>query len=307
MRVATNIFNSPANTGPGNFGRRLAAALSPLGIQMLMHHSNQHGDVFLGNAFLDGYRGDVPAILRVDGPGVYGDIPRVEEAHKNADIVIYQSEFSRGVLQNQHDYVPEKFYVINNGVELPTTYRDKTEELNIISVVHNWNEGRYKHFYHVMYNNLKTLSHEFPNLVWTIVGKYEPFYEAIGFSHPISDKHIRFVKFTPDLDMLRRTATMCIHIVEGDSCPNSVIESLAYGLPCIVWHNSAGPELIDDWTKSAGAILSTYRAQDIVGAISSILNNYKEYSDSARRLAEEKFDINVVARKYARVFHEAIT
>jgi len=314
MKVATNIFGSPANTGPGNFGRRLAVALSSLGIDMLPAHALPNPDVFMGNAFLDGYRGNAKAtVLRVDGPGIHGDIARVEHAHKTAGVVIYQSEYSRNVLQKAHDYTPIKSYVINNGIQLPNVYRDQTDDLNILSICHNWSKERYLHYYHVVYNNLTYLVEKFPNLKWNIVGKYKPFKAAMSYSsvtHPdLVDKHIRFIEFTPDLDMHRRSAKICIHIVGGDSCPNSVIESMSYGLPCVVWEDSAGPELIDYDHRvggaAAGVVIGSYYTRDIIGAIQKILYAYEYYSQNARKLAEEKFDINVVAQKYAEVFHAA--
>ncbi|MHA2063659.1 MAG: glycosyltransferase family 4 protein, partial [Candidatus Thorarchaeota archaeon] len=294
-------------TGPGNFGRRLAAALSSLGISMLPSHVMQSPDVFLGNAFFDGFDNNIPAILRVDGPGIRGDIARVAAAHKYADVVIYQSEYSRGVLQTKHNYVPQVSYVINNGTKLPNVYHDRTKDIDVLSICHNWSQERYEHFYHAVYSNLSWLAHEFPRFRWNVIGKYQPFKDATTLCssvHPdTADKHVRYIEFTPNLDMIRRAATLCIHIVGGDSCPNSVIESMSYGLPCIVWHDSAGPELID--YDQGGVVLNGYGADEIVTAVRTILDNYEQYSQNARRLAEEKFDINVVAKKYAEVFHAA--
>ncbi len=305
LKVATNIFNSPVDTGPGNFGRRLANAISAFDVSMLPCHSVSNPDVFLGNAFLDGHNGITKTVLRVDGPGIKGDIARVKSAHKDADYIIYQSEYSRNVLQQTHLYQPDKSYVINNGTELPTVYHDGTDSLNVLSICHNWSPDRFHHAYHAIYSNLTEIVKEFPKFKWNIIGNYQLFKDAMSLNpNPyIVEKHIRFVEFTPDLDRMRRTATFCIHLVGGDSCPNSVIESMSYALPCIVWYDSAGPELID--FDQGGLVLGGHHSVGIISTIKEILDNYEQFSQSARRLAEEKFDINIVARKYAEVLHAA--
>jgi glycosyltransferase involved in cell wall biosynthesis len=310
MKVATNIFNSPANTGPGNFGRRLAVALSSLGIEMLPSAMIANPDVFLGSAFLDGYRGNAKAtILRLDGPGHPQEQQRVKEAHMSAGTIIYQSEYSRKTLQAQHNYIPTQSYIINNGIILPDNDigHKNLLDINAISICHNWNAVRYEYFYRAIFDNLSDITFHFPTFRWTIVGNYQEFKDAMSFSsivHPdIVDKHIRFIQFTPDLDALRKEAMLCIHTRGGDPCPNSMIESLSYGLPCITWHDSAGPELIN--YDQAGIVLNAVHSKEIVDAIRKIRDNYTYYAQNARRLTEEKFDINVVAKQYAEVFHAA--
>jgi glycosyltransferase involved in cell wall biosynthesis len=298
MRVATNIFNSPENTGPGNFARRLAPALVPFGIELV---PSQLGcDLFFANAFIDQRPMDTKkTILRVDGLGAGSDFKKVEIAHKCANVVIYQSEYSKGLLHKTHNFTPEKSYVIHNGVPIPKLERlNKSYENEFVSICNTWNEHRYKNFVEVVYKMMPELKHCVPNFSWTIVGKHELFKEAM----PDADKlPIKFIGFRPDISICRQIAKGAIHIVPTDSCPNSVIESLSHGVPCIVWHDSAGPELIGQ----AGVVLYGKDPHEIVKAVQELGNNGEKYSALARQRAEECLDIKVAAAKYAEVFHGA--
>ena len=152
IRIATNIFNSPENTGPGNFGRRLHAALNPLGVELISEHFISQADAYLGNAFYDGValEYDIPSILRVDGAGRAGEERnRVEHAHANVDICIYQSEHSAKLLQWIFDVVPEVSHVIHNGVAINSSWGCKDIRqtgIRLLSICNNWDEARYKLF-----------------------------------------------------------------------------------------------------------------------------------------------------------------
>ncbi len=305
MRVATNIFNNPENTGPGNFGRRLAVALESLGVQLVPVFMGQDAPVFLGSAFLDGALAHQKKVLRVDGLGAGGDIPRVETAHKHADVVVYQSTYSRNVLQQKHQFTPNESTVICNGVPLPSVWvRNhivKGEGFRLISIVHNWNKYRYPVFMDVMVKNADKIRRRYPQVEWQVIGKSAEFREAIGDNIP---SFMKFIEFTPDLDVWRNSAHACLHLVDGDSCPNSVVESLAHGLPCIVWHASAGPQLID--YGEAGAIVSGTNPESILAAIGHVMGYHQRMSAYARDIAERKWNISVIAQQYKEVFENVL-
>ena len=309
LKVATNIFNSPPNTGPGNFGRRLAIALESMDVMMRPSHILPSPDLFLGSAFLDGYYGNAKAtILRIDGAGHLPEQRRVKEAHKAATIVIYQSKYSKNALQDFHNYMAPKSYIIHNGVELLPYQSGGYGASRFISICNTWNKFRYINFLHGIYCNLPSIVSALPEFKWTIVGKYQEFKEAMNHclctSSDLVEKHIEFVEFTPKLSQLRAKSTACIHLVQQDSCPNSVIESLAEGLPCIVWRESAGPELIDE--DKGGITLNTFDSLEVVKAITDINNRALWFAANARHIAEEKLDIHIVAQQYKQVFEDAM-
>jgi glycosyltransferase involved in cell wall biosynthesis len=305
IRIATNIFNSPANTGPGNFGRRLGVALKSYNVELLPERTLPNVDAYLANAFYDGPISkypDIPSILRVDGCGRPGqERNRVEHAHANVDICIYQSNYSAKLLQKTFSKIPEKFHVIPNGIRLNTSWEYRSPKyrgIRLLSICHNWDKARYKNFMNVIVDNAKKIKSVFPTIRWQIVGKHQQFKDAMDIIPDWFD----FIEFTTELDKLRRDATIFVHLVDTDSCPNSVIESLACGLPCIVWHNSAGPELAGE----GGITLHSDSLLEIIDAINDIICRHEIYSIEARYQVERYLDIDKVASKYAKVFEDAL-
>lgn len=320
IKVASNILGSPNNTGPGNFGRLLSDNLKKLGIDIYPARSVIDGaDAFLGSAFIEETlihhckRNDIPIILRVDGVGEIfpydnynNDFLRVKYSHSNADMVIYQSSFSERYVQSKTNFVPLNSHTILNGIEYEPKVNLNTKPMNYISICNNWNKFRYMNFYHAIYSNLGFIVNEFPDFKWTIVGKYKDFKmstQLCSMVHPDTAKRcIEWIEFTPDLDKIRREASAVIHIVGKDSCPNSLIESMSYGLPAIVWHDSGGPEI----AGKAGAVINNCSTDEVLSAIRKIEENRDMMSQIAVNRISHNCNILNVAQQYAIAIKESI-
>ncbi|MCI0558119.1 MAG: hypothetical protein MN733_06460, partial [Nitrososphaera sp.] len=254
MKIATNIFDSPETTGPGNFARRLASRLTARGVALLPEHA--HGaptaDIYFCSAFFDPHRltyakhRKSPAILRVDGRGAGADRDRVAFSHREADFCIYQSEFSKNLLQAELG-IPKNWCVIHNGIECAKGVSLIPHNAKFVSICNTWNETRWSNFRDAVARHLSAIVAMYPGFKWVIVGKTD--LVKAELKHP----SVGFVNYPADLDKIRKDAIACIHLVQHDSCPNSLIESLSYGLPAIVWKDSAGPELIGQ--DKAGVVL----------------------------------------------------
>lgn len=95
-------------------------------------------------------------------------------------------------------------------------------------------------------------------------------------------------------------------------CPNSVIEALACGTPVIGYDTGALKELVPD---SAGKIVAygtnpwKLEVPDnaaLFSAAEKVLNQWDEYSAGARKVAEEKYNINDLADKYLDVIRQVL-
>jgi glycosyltransferase involved in cell wall biosynthesis len=299
IRVTSNLLTNPENTGPGNFGRRLAVALKPLGVDLFPENHPREADLYLGSAYLSPgadriFKGR--CILRIDGL-----IPDAN-AFRNSSIHIYQSEYSRDILQQPHNYTHPWSYVIYNGVETQSAFKyEPSEDINLVSIIHNWNEFRYKVFMDAIIDNADAIQAAFPNLKWHIVGKSTDFFNAIQRKRNVP-LFAKYVGFSSDLDEIRESSCALLHLVQKDACPNSVVESMMRGLPVIGWADSAGPELI----KNGGVIIENTDAKHIIEQIQDVIQNRQEYSFNARKIALEQYDINTIAQKYKKVFEDAM-
>ena len=88
------------------------------------------------------------------------------------------------------------------------------------------------------------------------------------------------------------------------ACPNSVIESLACGLPVVSYDTGSLAELV---TPEAGFIapygsnswnLEPPVVEPLAHGLVSVLENNQKFRAGARRRAEAAFDIQVMMEKY---------
>lgn len=96
------------------------------------------------------------------------------------------------------------------------------------------------------------------------------------------------------------------------ACPNTVIEALASGIPVIGFDTGALKELVG----VDGGIVVPYGSDPwelgfpdvdaLCGAAIEVKENWKSYSARARKLAEEKYDINDVVQQYIDLIEQAV-
>lgn len=96
------------------------------------------------------------------------------------------------------------------------------------------------------------------------------------------------------------------------ACPNTVIEALASGIPVVGFDTGALTELV---SEEAGIIvpygsdpweLAYPDVKKLADAILTILDNYESFSRGARKLAESKYDINLMTEEYIKVIKKII-
>jgi len=88
-----------------------------------------------------------------------------------------------------------------------------------------------------------------------------------------------------------------------DIIPNSLIEAMASGLPCISTRITGIPEIIDD--RIDGLLVTPSQPSELADAIATLANNHAlclKLSANARRKVETRFDINKNSDRYLEKF-----
>lgn len=91
-----------------------------------------------------------------------------------------------------------------------------------------------------------------------------------------------------------------------DNLPNTIVEALATGTPCVGFHTGGLPQMIK---TGLNGYLAAYRdASDLGHGIAETLfgRNYEEQCRTARRMALETYSSPVVAARYAALYREIL-
>jgi len=228
-----------------------------------------------------------------------------------ADRVIYQSQFIRHWWEDWHGVAKAPATVIVNGVDLETYTPDgeherPTNSFRLLllegSLVGGLNSGL---FYAVAI--AEKLSKNYPMEI-VVAGKVD---EATRRNLQ-SKVPVKFLGTIPrkEVPALARSSHLMYCAEVNPPCPNSVIESLACGLPVIGFDSGALKELVGD---DAGCIvpygsdpwkLETPGVATLAVEAEKILEAQDQFRASARKRAESKFGLNTMTDAYLKVLLE---
>jgi glycosyltransferase involved in cell wall biosynthesis len=228
-----------------------------------------------------------------------------------ADYIIYQSEFSK--------YSCEKFLgkrkgedtIINNGVDLNNIPFNNIRKENK-KVVRLLTFGRFRREDQLLpiIEATSILGEKFH------LDIYGSLAENLSFlpSKIEKEKNISFLGKIENSKLLEKLDSYDIFLFSDQSaCPNSVLESLAGGLPVVAFRRGSIEEIIDsgyngevvnlkphDPFKSAYPFFS----DDYINfskSIRKISENIEEYRNNARKSAADKFNLLNMTEKYLEV------
>ncbi|MBD5585004.1 MAG: glycosyltransferase family 4 protein [Clostridia bacterium] len=89
---------------------------------------------------------------------------------------------------------------------------------------------------------------------------------------------------------------------KAEGLPNTVLEALSCGLPCLLSDIEPHRELIGN-TK-VGCLFSLNSDEELLTSVKNALNWSDDMGDEARNLAIEKYDRKIIARNYERIYQE---
>ena len=242
-----------------------------------------------------------PIVVRVDGcyylPKQLKNNKPISQALAKADCVIFQSEFSRKMCLRILKRGPKLDYVIHNGIDF--SYVDaipaaKNIEPGSLVCCAGWRHNK----------RLKSIVHGFLHANTGrhlyVIGKHSHYY---SFQHPT-------IHWLGDLTSEKALSVMkacsyLIHLCHIDSCPNTVIEGLACGLPVLCTNLGGTKEIVGD----RGVVLPVDRwdflpkdfndldnlTPDIVAA------GIHQLMKGTYNVTRDHLDMRVVAQKYATV------
>ena len=110
------------------------------------------------------------------------------------------------------------------------------------------------------------------------------------------------------LSLLYNCADVFVAPSKEDNLPNTIVESLACGTPCVAFDIGGMPDMIDH--KENGYLAKHYDADDLASGIAYVLEDKDRWmilSEKACKKAQGKFDINMVADQYKNLYEEILS
>ena len=228
-----------------------------------------------------------------------------------ADHVIYQSQFIRKWWEDWYGVAKVPATVIINGVDLQTYTPDgaqdrPTDRFRLLLLEGSLAGGLNSGLFHAVALAEK-LSANFPMEV-VVAGKVD---DATQRSLQ-SKVPVKFLGTLPrdQIPTLARSSHMMYSAEVNPPCPNSVIESLACGLPVIGFDSGSLKELVTD---DAGCVvpyggnpwkLETPDISALADSAGDVLTKQDQFRAAARRRAESAFGLDQMVESYLKVLLE---
>ena len=220
-----------------------------------------------------------------------------------ADHIIYQSEFVKNWWEEQAWQKNKPFNVIKNAVDLNEFYPNSVNSLTRVICL----EGTldYSPYAINLINKLNDRLKKY-SIPFEVYGQIKFTSEMEKLSKDV--RYLGIVTRESLPEIYQNSIYLSLDI--NAACPNTVIESLACGSPVVGYDTGALKELVDE--KSGEIVFYNNNKWKIIEpdldnlerAILKVVGNYKEYSLSARKNAEDNFDMNIMIADYLKVFND---
>ncbi len=136
----------------------------------------------------------------------------------------------------------------------------------------------------------------------------------IGASQPSHPPNLEFEAhylgvLSDDISLALAYAAADVFIAPSiqDNLPNTVMEALACGTPCVAFNIGGMPDLIEH--QQNGYLAQAYKMEDLAQGIVWVLENtnrHQKLCSYARKKVEQKFTQELQARRYSSLFAELI-
>jgi len=317
-KIRIGFSLSRGSGGPSTFLKRLRQSIEKQDIANTSYFYNPFTDI---NIYANITRNpwNKPYIFRVDGITFDTLLPAEETNRRNQPIfngidhaarIIFQAEFCLNLVSAFHGKPTAPYTIINNGVDLNKFSPHGPNRREHLGIGENelvfitsakWRAHKRLHSIIDVFSAFQKVTGQKAHLV--ILGALDQPLTHLPNVHIIG--HIP----PEDLAPWYRTGNICLFFSWLENCPNTVVESLACGVPVICTNQGGTRELIE---KTKGGIVVDadtpfqFKPVDLyhppapdqnalVRAVITMVERRKEYAAGIDRTA---IDIDKVAQRY---------
>jgi glycosyltransferase involved in cell wall biosynthesis len=137
-----------------------------------------------------------------------------------------------------------------------------------------------------------------------VFGSSEP---AVAPDLTLKTRYLGHLDDDARIALLYAAADVFISPSLQENLPNTVMEAMACGTPCVAFNQGGVPDLIDH--EINGYLAQPYEPADLARGIAWVIEDEKRWQDlsnRARRKTEIEFELHSVARQYGNLYQEVI-
>ena len=124
---------------------------------------------------------------------------------------------------------------------------------------------------------------------------------------PIPVRHLGAIQGEADLVALYATADVFVAPSLQDNLPNTVMEALACGTPCVAFDIGGMPDMIEHGRN--GYLAQPFQTDDLAAGIAWVLEDperWRKLSERARHKVEQEFTLSLQAQRYRTLYEELL-
>jgi glycosyltransferase involved in cell wall biosynthesis len=222
---------------------------------------------------------------------------------KNVYFVAISSEIKDYLLSKEVS--DNKIFFVPNGIELPVLKETIRNENELLFVGNFWSKTvkgldiLLKSFSNVIKSN--------PNVKLIILGDGNPELFCDYFDNNLLNTNLFFLGTKKDVSQWYKTSTIYISPSRSEGLSNSLIEAMAYGMPCIATNISGSNDLIVP--NENGLLIEKENESQLSESIIRLLHDaglQKKFAANARKTIEQKCQIKEVARDYLEIYSKIL-
>ena len=130
---------------------------------------------------------------------------------------------------------------------------------------------------------------------------------AIADKVPFNVYPLDYLSSTESIISLYNAVDLFVTPSLDENLPNTIMESMACGTPCVGFNTGGIPEMIDH--KVNGYVANYMDTEDLANGIRWVLEeaDYRQLSYNARKKVEKNYSETVVAEQYKRLYQKLLT
>ena len=156
-------------------------------------------------------------------------------------------------------------------------------------------------------NAAKKIIHNRKDITFLAVGGGKTWEEHNSLIEENERSNIRMLGRRDDIDELLQVCDLTVLVSNhGEGISNSILESMAFGVPVIATNSGGTTEIIDN---NNGILLNKNDVDLLIDNIQRLLNNEEErlkFSNNAKETVRKRFLLKNMTQKYIELFHSLI-